>query len=138
MAVWLVLLAGYCALQTWANGISVELQDNLLFAMPLFAAVASVAGLRAGPALPLIARIGIGGAAAVLFGALYFQYFRWVIVKTLHIWDRDEGLLGYLANAVGFINGIGLPLGMIGGGWLGAAKVRRSQSSEPADQPEKL
>jgi hypothetical protein len=45
-----------------------------------------------------------------------------VIVETLHIWDRPEGLLWNLATYVGLLIVIGSVLGMIGSAVFGAGK----------------
>jgi hypothetical protein len=107
-------------LQVVANTVSVELQDFILLAMPLIAAASAVVTLRIGPALPLVWRIVLGSLLAFVFGHLYFQFFRWIIVETLHVWKRDEGLLMYLASYVALLIWAGAALGAIGGGWLGA------------------
>jgi hypothetical protein len=75
LLIWSACLAGYCALQTLANVIQVELQDFLLLAMPLIAAVTSVWALRGAPRLAIVWRMAFGGAAAFMFGHIYFQYF---------------------------------------------------------------
>lgn len=128
--IWLACLIAYCGLQTFANAISVEMQDFFLMFLPVVVTVTSIVTLKAAPAMPMSLSIGFGGLAAFVFGHAYFQFFHLVIFETLHLWRRPEGLFWNLAAVIDLLVMAGTICGMIFGG-LCKLSDRRSKDHEP-------
>lgn len=124
---WAVSLVVYCIVQTLANVTNVILQDILLLCLPVAAASATTVALRIAPRLWILLRIAVGGVGSCAFAALYEMYFQRVIVETYHLWQRNEGNLQPTMGFVGLLVLTSIPLGMIGGAWLGSNQTRIEQ-----------
>lgn len=116
VSVWLSILTAYCIVQTIANGLSKELQDWLLWTLPVWAGFAAALAVRTAPPMRIVPRLLIAGGSAFTFGAVYSFFFSAIIVNALNLWRGADLMLQPIQSVIGALILVSVISGIVAGG----------------------